>query len=56
MCLPLEKQNLCRRNISDHEQSKAGLLQQVATPTSATVREQSQMYICDPSNSRNQSF
>ncbi|AES69046.1 hypothetical protein MTR_3g021030 [Medicago truncatula] len=23
MCLPLEEQNLCRRNISDHEQSKA---------------------------------
>ena len=25
MCLPLEEQNLCRRNISDHEQSKAAM-------------------------------
>ncbi|KEH27894.1 hypothetical protein MTR_5g048720 [Medicago truncatula] len=28
----------------------------LATPTSATVAEQSQLYICDPSNSRNQPF
>jgi len=28
----------------------------LATPTSAPVGEQSQLYICDPSNSRNQSF
>ncbi|AET02474.2 choline/ethanolamine kinase, putative [Medicago truncatula] len=25
MCLPLEELNLCRRNISDHEQSKAAM-------------------------------
>ncbi|KEH27174.1 hypothetical protein MTR_6g088415 [Medicago truncatula] len=28
----------------------------LASPTSATVGEQSQLYICDPSNSRNQPF
>jgi len=25
MCLPLEEQNLCSRNLSDHEQSKAAM-------------------------------